>query len=337
MEDGGVGVVQVPLVGVEAGHDDLAVLQLGKAARRGGGEHLGNGLLKLPGDVPAVVEEVTVPVPRLASPGFFGPLMVLAGVVHHKVQAQADPRPAAGVGQRLQVLHGAQLGLDRAEIADGVAPVAAPLGGLQQGHQVEVVHSALLDVLQPALYAVQVSGEGVHIEHHPQQVPAAVPVGVGLPRIVLVPERLLPLVPAPVQHPAKTGKRLLVVVEFLIQPLQFLTMPAEAAAEGSVPKFHPCFLPRFRTDSRFGILYHSPRPTRKGQIPRRTRRGPSKRRKTAHRDISFRPYAPVRSPQNLFFTFCTKRNPCSYADSMNFLETYQNVAPKCTGNVIGDI
>ena len=169
VEHHGVGVVQVPLVGVEVGHHHLlAVLQPGEAARRRGGEYLGHRLLELVGNVPVVIEEVAVPVARHTRPGLLGPLVVLAGVVHHKVQAEAHPLRPAGVGQVLQVLHGAQFRLHRAEIRHGVAAVAAALGALQQRHQVQVVDAALLDVGQLLLHTLQGAGKSTRIHHHAQ-------------------------------------------------------------------------------------------------------------------------------------------------------------------------
>ena len=153
-EHRGIGVIQVPLVGIEVGHDHGAVRKLREAPRRGGGEHLGHRLFKLPGDVPGVVEEIAVPVFRLPRPGPLRPGVVLAGVVHHKVQAQAHSPAAAGVRQGLQILHGPKRRLDLPKIADGVAPVAAALGAFQQGHQVQVVHAALPEVAQLLLHAV---------------------------------------------------------------------------------------------------------------------------------------------------------------------------------------
>ena len=212
IEHGGVVVVQIPLIGVEAGHNDLAVLQLGKAAGGSGWEHLRNRLLKLPGNIPAIVEKIPRLILPLPGSGLPGPLMILTGVIHNKVQADTDLFLPAGVGQLFQVFHRAQPGLDRAEIRDGVAAVAAALGRFQQGHQVKIIHPALLEVGQFFLHTLQAAGKGVHIEHHAQHIPAAVPVGVLLPPFVLVSEGDLPLIPTAPEHIQKVLKGPLIVV-----------------------------------------------------------------------------------------------------------------------------
>ena len=234
VEDHGVGVVQVPLVGIEVGHDHLlAVIQPGKAAGGSSGEHLGDRLLKFTGNIPVVVEEVALPVARLSGTGLAGPLVVLTGVVHHKVQAQADVLLPAGVGQRLQVLHGPQLGLDPAEVGHGVAAVAAALGALQQGHQVQIVDAALLNVRQFLFHTLQGAGKGVGVEHHAQQIPAAVPVGIVFPALVLQSQGVLALGPAAAEHLDKVVKGgHIAVVELAVEPLELVIAAVQTALEG---------------------------------------------------------------------------------------------------------
>ena len=147
VKDHGVCVVQVPLIGIEGGHDHLsAVLQPGKAARGGGGEDLGHRLLKLVGNIPVVVKEIAVSGDGIPCPGGLRPGMILAGVIHHKVQTQADAFAVTGVRQCLQILHGAQLRLHCPEVRHGIAAVAAALHCFQQRHQMEVVDAALLQI-----------------------------------------------------------------------------------------------------------------------------------------------------------------------------------------------
>ena len=241
--------------------------------------------------------------------------MVLAGVVHHKVQAQADARPAAGVGQVLQAGHGAQLGLDGPEVGDGVAPVAAALGGLEQGHQVEVVHPALLDVLQLVFHTLQIAGEGVHIEHHAQQLPAAVPVGVGRPAGVLIPEGLLPLPPALSEHPNEVVEGLLVVVELHVQPFQLLKAAGQPDVKHCLSALHRASPPLHETEpeSRALCPYYSIAP-RSAQGPNPICVRPAQA--NTHRDMFFGSAPSFFGRKNAGFTFCTNQNPCACAHSM---------------------
>ena len=161
--------------------------------------------------------------------------MVLAGVVHDEVQAYADALLPTGVRQPLQVLHGPQLRLDGAEVADGVAPVAAPLGRLQQGHEVQVIHPALLQIRQLFLHAPQVPGESAGVEHHAQYVPAAVPAGVLLPVEVLIPEGPLAVPPGAAEHLQERFISFgIAVVKFTVEPFQFIAVPGQAAVKSGL-------------------------------------------------------------------------------------------------------
>ena len=182
VEDDGVCVVEVPLIGVEGGHDHLArLLAPAEVAGRGGGEDLGHGALKLVGDVPVVVEKVAVLVRLVPSAGALCPLVVLAGVVHDKVKADGDAALVA-VGRELrQILHRAEGGLHLAKVGHRIAAVAAAHGAFQQGHQVQVVDAGLLNVVELFPHALERAGKAVHIHEHADQIVPPVPVGIGEP------------------------------------------------------------------------------------------------------------------------------------------------------------
>ena len=252
VEDHRICIVQVPLVGVEGGHNHLiAVRQPGEAAGSGGGEHLRNGFLKLVGNVPVVVEEIPFPVAGLTGTGFFGPLMILAGMIHYKVQAQAHALGTAGIRQGFQVFHGTQLRLDTAEIRHGIAAVAPTLRAFQQGHQMQVVNAALLQIGQLFLHAFQGAGKSAGIEHHAQQLPLAVPVGIGLAARVLSAQILFPLVPAAAEHAQKVIERgHIAIVQLAIQPFQFIIIFAQALVKSAGGLGGAGFLARGRTSLR---------------------------------------------------------------------------------------
>ena len=248
----GIGVVEVPLIGVEGSHDHLiAVWQPGEAAGSGGGEHLRNGFLKLVGNVPIIIEEIPFPVAGLTSPGLSGPLVILAGVVHHKVQAQAHALGAAGVRQSFQILHGAQFRLNSAEICHSIAAVAPAFRAFQQGHQMQIVDAAFLQIGQLFLYALQRAGKGSGVEHHAQQLPLAVPVRIGFPACVLSTQILFPLIPATAEHVQKIIKcGSIAIVKFAIQPFQFIVIFAQALVKSADALGDVGFLARGRTSLR---------------------------------------------------------------------------------------
>ena len=230
VEHRGIGVVQVPLVGIERGHDHLLrFIAPGKVAGRSGGEYLGNGLLVGVGNIPAVVEEIAALVFALPGPRAARPFVILAGVVHHKIQAHGDAPAVAVLRQRPQVVHRAKVGLHLPEIADGIATVAAALGAFQQRHQVQIVDAAVGDIIQLLPHAVQRAGEGLHVHQHAHQIVALVPAGIAQARPVQLLQAFGPFLPGAVQHTGKVVVSLhVVVIQLTVQPFELILIAGEA-------------------------------------------------------------------------------------------------------------
>ena len=250
IENDRIGVIQVPLVGIEGGHDHLAgLLAPGEIAGRGRREDLGNSLFKFIGDGPVVIEEIPVLVLLFAGPGAPGPLVVLAGMVHDEVQADTHAAVVALIAQLRQVLHGAQLGLDLAEVGNRVTPVAAARGALQQGHQVQVIEPALLQVVQVLLHALQRPGKTVGIHEHAQHLISLIPLRHLFPGLVPLLQNRASLRIVLMEHTAEIIKSLLVVVvELGVQPLELIVVTFQSAAKLRLPVFffkHDTLLLRF--------------------------------------------------------------------------------------------
>ncbi len=94
-----------------------------------------------------------------------------------------------GGGQRLQIGHGAELGLDLAEARDRVAAVAATVHGVEEGHEVQVVDARLFQIIELPAHAVERARELVDVEAHAEQVVALVPARVLFPLAVPLLER----------------------------------------------------------------------------------------------------------------------------------------------------
>ena len=234
IEHPGIAVVQVPLVGIEGGHDVPAVVQAGEVAGCGGGEHLGHRLFVFGGDFGVVEEEVpahVLPVPGQGPPG---PLVVTAGVVHDKVHADIHALVVAGGGQLLQVLHGAQVRPDGAEIRHRVAAVVPALDGVQEGHQVDAVDPCLLQIVQLAAHPVQIAGEVVDVEHHAQQIAVFVPLRLGFPGGIPFLEGGRAHLGETVHLVAQLGKHGPVVIQFHVQPAQLVVVAGEAGSKEGV-------------------------------------------------------------------------------------------------------
>ena len=233
VEHHGVGIVQIPLIGVEGGHDHLArLLAVGEVAGGGGGKDLGHGLLVFLRDGPVVKKEIPLLIFRVAGLGPPRPGVLLAGVVHHEIQADGDAPPVAVLRQRRQVLHIPQIGAHPPEVRDGVAAVAVFGGAVQQRHEMEIVHAAVGDIVQTLLHAPQGAREGVHIHLHPHQIVSFVPAGIRLPLPVQPAQGFRPLPPHAQQHFRKIPESSLVsVIDFAVEPLQFVRMAVPAFPE----------------------------------------------------------------------------------------------------------
>ena len=203
---------------MESGHDHLpGLLTPGEVPGSCGGEDLGDGALKLGGNLPAVIEEVPVLIFLFPLPCPEGPGVILAGVVHHKVQAHHYILFVAGPGQLRQILHGAQLRLNLPEVGNGVAAVTAARRALQQGHQMQVVDAGLAQVVQMLPGAPEGSAEALGVGQHSVVFLIPVPVGSALPLPVQSPQVLAALQVRILEHFAKQLKCIRVRVEPGIQ------------------------------------------------------------------------------------------------------------------------
>ena len=230
VEHDGVAVVEIPLIGIEEGHHDLAaVVEPGEVARRRRGEDLRHRALILERKVPVVEEEVAASRHRVARSRGARPGMILARVVHHEVEADAHVLLVAELGELVQLLHLAELRLHLAEIRHGVAAVAPLRHGLEKRHQMQVVHAAVLNVVELLHHAIEVAGEVVDVQHHAEELVRAVPVGVLLPLFVQRAQGLAPRVIAPAEHVAEVFKRgLIVLIKLAVEPFQLVIALSQA-------------------------------------------------------------------------------------------------------------
>ena len=73
-----IAVIQIPLIGIEGGHDKVAaIVQPSEITRSGSGENLGNGLFILRRDRPVIEEEIAAHILPVSLTGFPCPFMVL--------------------------------------------------------------------------------------------------------------------------------------------------------------------------------------------------------------------------------------------------------------------
>ena len=260
VEHRGIAVVQVPLVGVEGGAHILAhLLHVNEAARRGLREYVGDGLFHLPGDIRAVEANVTVDVLPLARLGPHRPFVGVGGVVDDKIQAQAHPPPAHGCCQGTQVLIRPQRGVHLVKVLHGVAAIVVRVRHFQQGHQVHIGNPLLLEVTQPLLHPLEVSGEQPRIHSHPQHFARPEPVRLRLPLFIQTPQRLAARPPNLGHHDLQFVQAGPVAIQLHIQPVQ-LVLPGGQTALQFVHAFSSSISPASsrRTCSASGILRKAP-------------------------------------------------------------------------------
>ena len=115
------------------------------------------------GFAPVRVDAKVVAIPRISSAGGSRPGMFAGHVVEHQIDDQADPGAAKPAGEGTQIVDGAETRFHRAIIGDRVAAVVVPLPGLQQRHQMQVLHPQLGQIVEVVADAGQAAGEPVGV------------------------------------------------------------------------------------------------------------------------------------------------------------------------------
>ncbi len=109
---------------------------------------------------------------RIARPGMLG-----GHVVEHEVDTQRHPGRAQVVGERAQIVHGAQRRLHRSVVDHRVATVVGGRPGGEQRHQVQVGDAQLAQVGEPLAQAGERPGEAVGVSDVTNRLFALQPVG----------------------------------------------------------------------------------------------------------------------------------------------------------------
>lgn len=137
-------------------------------------------------------------------------------VVHHKVETAADTALVAEGGKLTQIINRAERRLYFSKIRYRIAAVAVLLGAFQQGHEVDIVNAALRKIIESFDNAFEVAGEIIHIQHHADNLVAAIPKRMFLPIAVAFFQSLTPIVVVLLYQLAQVIEPLLVVVVQLI-------------------------------------------------------------------------------------------------------------------------
>ena len=122
-------------------------MQICEAARSCLRKYLRHRLLELIRDIPVVIEEVSVLSSLIAGSCSLGPCVVLACMVHYKVEADSYTSSVACSSQILKIIHSSQIRSYLAEIRNSISAVAALIvRRIQKRHEVKVFDTALLEI-----------------------------------------------------------------------------------------------------------------------------------------------------------------------------------------------
>ena len=179
-EDGGVGVVEVPLEAVEGRPDPppAAVADRHEGAGVVVGEDLAHRLLVLVGHRAVGEDPVVVLELLLARECTLRPLVLVRGVVEDEVDDEGDAVRAQVGGEGGELLHIAERGAHLAVARHGVAAVAVLLRGQEQGHEVQVGEAQFAEVRDARAHALKVGRVPVHVADAPEHAAREEPVGV---------------------------------------------------------------------------------------------------------------------------------------------------------------
>ena len=117
--------------------------------------------------------------PRVARLCRHRPAVGAGGVVHDKIQTQADACLPQLPGQVFKVFVGAESRVYGIEVLHRIAAVVVGMGHLQQGHQVQIGQLLLLQVGQFLCQFFQISGKEVGVHGHAEHIATLVPLRVG--------------------------------------------------------------------------------------------------------------------------------------------------------------
>ncbi len=202
-------------------------------------EHLRNRFLELIRDIPVVKEEIAVLILLLAGFRAPCPLMVLRRVIHDKIKAGADSLLMAGTRKVRKVLHRSQFRLHFPVIRDRIAAVAAAGRALQQRHQVKIIHTAFLDIVEMLLHALQILRKALHIHQHAGERSVLIPVRCDLACFIELLQLRAPLLIIAVKHRKKIVKRLLIsVIKLAIEPFHLIDALVKSVPELRIPLRH---------------------------------------------------------------------------------------------------
>ena len=230
-----VAVVQIPLIGIESGHHIMPHLRkVCEVARRRRREYLGHGLLIFLRDRRICIEEVAAHIFAVSLAGFYRPLMILRRMIHHEIHAQTDPFVMAFLRQFRQIIHGSQIRLYFPEIRHRITAVRAAFRGIQEGHQMDVIHIAAFKIREFLLHPFDIAGKVVDVHHHADHIAFAVPFAFRLALRIKFFQLVVSQIVITLHLSAQLCEHIVIAVQLHIEPAQLVMMTSEALRKYAV-------------------------------------------------------------------------------------------------------
>ena len=225
IENTWIAIVQIPLIWIKGSHDIMTdIRKPGKVSRSSGWEYLWYGFFVLVRDLAVIVEEVAAHIFAVTLACFFGPLMILGGVVHNKIHTQVHSVFMAFVSKSGKILHGTKIRADFAEVGYCVTTVGTALRGIQERHQMQTVYITLLKIWKLGRNSLDVAGKIVNVEHHAQHILLAEPVRIIFSFEVAVFESTAACCKILVHLVAELCKHVIIVIKLCVQPAKLVVM-----------------------------------------------------------------------------------------------------------------
>ena len=181
----GICVIQIPLVGIETGHNMVPDLrQPRKIPRRCSRKYLRHRRLELSRNIKAVIEEIPAHILAVPLSCLHCPLMILGSMVHYKIHAQVHSLVMAFLCKLRQILHCSKIRPYLPEISYRIAPVGPALRCIQKRHQMNTVHITVLQIRKLLPYSLQIPCKVIYVQHHAQHILLPKPLRILLPPLI---------------------------------------------------------------------------------------------------------------------------------------------------------
>ena len=200
------------------------ILQPGKVPRCSRWKYLRNGFLVHRRNRIITEEEIAAHVFSIPLARTLCPLMILRCMIHHKIHTDINIFLMACICQIFQIFHCSEFFLYFTEIGNCITTIRAFRHCIQKRHQMNIVHVALLNIIQFFLNAFHISSKIVNIKHHTHHIILLVPVRMRFALHIQAFQCILSFLIKAMHIVAKFCKHGIISIKFHVKPTKFIMM-----------------------------------------------------------------------------------------------------------------